>query len=632
MKNIYTYIYLGLIAILASILRLIPSFNYYVWGVDFGIYYSILKSLSIQNLIYRPMNSIWGTSGYGYFPVPYILMEGFHYITGLNIHFIMMHFPQVFSSLTVMGIFVISKKLTGSNTVSLLSSLIVAINPFDVFEESMVGLLNFGHVFLIFSIMFLFLYIKYKKISYIYFSFISAILLMLSHHFSTLMFIISLSSIAVYFKMKNNKDKVLLYYTIVYSMAVFSYWIFFVPSMKSFLQQGLFGIPYYIVPFLFMGIFLLLYHNFENIFRIIKNASYILKKGNGLFDNLNLYIYFLTVSVVIEGLLLYGINGIRINLDVFIFSVPFLFIISFSGIGFRNIRKYEHSFFINIWIVSLTLVFLFSLATWNGILIPYRFLEYIFEPMGIVSSIGIYESYKIMNKKFRNNLNAKIVRIYRDSPGMHGINLNYGGMYFRLYNPNTSNSSSRILLKFDRVNLIPLFISILVIIFFFTTITVYPIVNQVNETSQNYITPVMMSGLDWIIKNGNENYSVATDAVDGLYLESYGFNSTFEYTYNLWLSTNWTSTINELEGNNTYPKIGYVLINSNMFNNGIYGYELSTHPSYDPPIYLNNTTFDKFFSPPFYVMYYNSSLDHTQWVYVFGVNWTYIQNYVKRND
>jgi hypothetical protein len=106
----------------------------------------------------------------------------------------------------------------------------------------------------------------------------------------------------------------------------------------------------------------------------------------------------------------------------------------------------------------------------------------------------------------------------------------------------------------------------------------------------------------------------------------------FEYTYKLWTGENWTDAINEHYGNNTYPKIGYVLINSNMFYNGIYGYELSTHPSYDPPIYLNNTTFNKFFRQPFYILYYNNTFDNSQWVYVFGVNWTYINNYLKNSN
>ncbi|MEM0137278.1 MAG: dolichyl-phosphate-mannose--protein mannosyltransferase, partial [Thermoplasmata archaeon] len=144
--------------------------------------------------------------------------------------------------------------------------------------------------------------------------------------------------------------------------------------------------------------------------------------------------------------------------------------------------------------------------------------------------------------------------------------------------------------------------------------------------SQNYVTPVMMSGIYWIEKNGNKNYSVATDAVDGLYLEALGFNSSFEYTYYLWNSSYWKDAIYELNGfNGTYPKIGYVLINSNMYYNGVYGYELSTHPSYDPPIYISNSSFEKFFSEPFEKVYYNSTYDNSQWVYVFIVNWTYIE-------
>ncbi len=83
-----------------------------------------------------------------------------------------------------------------------------------------------------------------------------------------------------------------------------------------------------------------------------------------------------------------------------------------------------------------------------------------------------------------------------------------------------------------------------------------------------------------------------------------------------------------MEGlNGTYPEIGYVLINSNMLNNGVYGFELVSHPSYDPPILISNLSFEKFFKEPFTKVYYNSTADGSQWVYVFMVNWTYINNY-----
>ena len=629
MKKIYVIIYLISIASIASILRLIPSFNYYVWGVDFGIYYNILKSLSIQNLLYKPMNSIWGTSGYGYFPVPYIIMMGFHYLTGLSIHFIMMHFPQVFSSFTVIGIFLISKELTKFDLISLIASIMVAINPFDVFEESMIGLLIFGHVFLIFSILFLLLYIKYNKMKYLYFSFTFGILLMLSHHFSTLMFIIPLIFISIYYK----NHKTLFYYVLIYTSIVFAYWLLFIPSMKFFFQYGLLGIPFYFVPTMFYLIYIILYLKINKIIELLKSYTHKFKLKNFkiFMNNLNTYLFALIVGLIVEILLLIGIEGIKINLNVFIFSLPFLLIISFSGPGFLNIKKYKNATFLLIWISSLTVVFLYSLFTWNGILIPYRFLEYIFEPMSIISGIGIYESYLVLNKKFNNYHNIKIININNNVYNISGLNINNGATYFRFYNTHPF-LGNRLIIKNYGLNIITIFISILIIIFLFSTISVYPIVNQVNETSQNYITPLMMSALNYLIKYGNRNYSVATDAVDGLYLESFGFNSTFEYTYKLWTCENWTDAINELYGNNTYPKIGYVLINSNMFYNGIYGYELSTHPSYDPPIYLNNTTFYKFFKPPFYILYYNYTFNNSEWVYVFGVNWTYINNYLKDSN
>jgi hypothetical protein len=616
------FVSIFLISLIGILLRILPSYRYSIWGVDYGIYYALTTAFVNLGLVFNSLPSIWGSSGYGNFPMFYWTMVLIHYATGLSINTLLLKVPPIFAGLTIPIIYLIAKKITNSSFIGIVSALFLAVNPLEIFETSMVGLLVFGHLFLLLSILF-FIYSREKRLYYIPLV-LSSIALLLSHHLSTYMYILSIFGIIYLTRILKGKYKIYhieVAYFLSFISATFLYWITRVPSMSSFIEQAFLGtLPWYVVITIFYLLVLFLLY----ITRYIEGFARNLKVS---IEMKYTYSFLLTLFLVFSIFILLitiGIKGIKINYIGIVYSLPFIITLGFIGIGINRVKDYADAKIILFgWISMMSIALIYSTVTWNGVLIPYRYLEYLFEPFSIFGGIGVYEIYKSNSEKMKDE-----DRYYYLPPEgiVRGTIL---GQEVRtsppIYIP--SGVGKKILIRVEKGDFRTIFTILLVIIAMVSLVTAYPLINQVGEISQNYVTPVMMSGIIWLEKHGNKNYSVATDAVDGLYLEALGFNSTFEYTYHLWNSTSWKDAIYELNGlNGTYPRVGYVLINSNMYYNGVYGYQLSTHPSYDPPVYISNSSFQKFFNEPFEKVYYNSTSDNSQWVYVFYVNWTYINS------
>jgi hypothetical protein len=173
-------------------------------------------------------------------------------------------------------------------------------------------------------------------------------------------------------------------------------------------------------------------------------------------------------------------------------------------------------------------------------------------------------------------------------------------------------------------------VAVIVFIILMTGVVAFPLMSDVAPPHQE-ISHVVMSGVRWLVKNDNMNYTVATDHKIGTILEAYHINSSFEYDFKIWNSTNWRDCIWELQGlNGTYPKIGYILITRDMWKYGVYGYQNLQYPV-GAPVRMDNESYAKFHREPFELVFNNSSANGGDWVEVYRVNWTYIYSELNRS-
>ncbi|MGC9192802.1 MAG: ArnT family glycosyltransferase [Thermoplasmata archaeon] len=620
---------LVLITVLGIFLRSIPSLIYPIWSEDYGVYYAVTTAFISSNNIFGAIPSPWGTSGYGNFPMFYWIIDLIHFTTGINVHFLLLHIPPILGGLTVPILYFIAKKVTGSNAIALLSALFLAINPIDIFETSMVGLLVVGHVFLLLSILF-FIYVRENK-KYFILLILSSGSLILSHHISTFMYIISVLGIIFWTRLQSKtylNFKYEISYLVLFTAATFLYWIIRSPTMEGFISGAVHGyLPWYLVIALFyLALYLIfLFADYIKILNI-QITKYILKIKD--------YHYFLATTIIlliiaILGVII-GVNGPKISIISIIYSVPFILTLGFIGVGARHLYEYDKAYmFVTGWFLFLILGLLGSLFTFNTVLYPYRYLEYIFEPLSILAAIGLMALYHYTKEELKTTTKINIVNIKhiekiltRTLTG--GITSNFELSTVAVNKPHYIMTETRDHKKDVRI----LLVSIFSIIIMMSALMSYPIISNAEQVqAPQYISSATMSAITWLQNNGSKNYSnysVATDFIDGVYLESLGFNSSFEYDNILWNATSWQQTYYELEGlNHTYNPILYVLIDSDMYYNGVYGYKYANNP-YAPPIKMGKAGFDKFFYPPFQQIYYYNSTTSSQWVYLFQVNWTYI--------
>ena len=629
--------YLLAITVFAIIIRSIPTWVYSAWGTDFGIYYSItIEFLDKKNPLYE-YPAVWGSSGYGSFPMLYTIILVAHMLTGLPPQELLLRIPPILGGLSVVPLFLLGTKLTGSKKIGLISAALLAINPVHVFQTSMPYLLTVGHLFMLFSLYFFLTWVKEKK--YFWLLVLSSIALLLSHHLTNYIFIISMVGISfiggLFGFISKERVKRAFLFAIPFTTLTLIYWILRVPGMRYFLTSPFnYLIPWYVVAISGLVVFFILY---------IIAMRFTFQFRGEIFDRLEkikiskTFTIFMVVSIVIFLILaLIGLRGYRIPFVSIVYSIPFMLTIGLMGVGLTRIRGYNGFCFIGGWILSITSSMLFGVLTWASVE-PWRHVEYLMEPLSIVGAIGLYEVFK--SDVFKKVYIRRRVKVSMEGPQYKISHRLFTESPFGVDTPIPVASSKPIrdpvvyeeTLPIGRNIQITLVFTVVFIILM-SGITAFPFMNEVHHSTQQGVSPVVMSGIDWLVKNGDKNYTVATNHIIGSIVAAYGFNSSFEYDYKIWNSTTWLSCLDELEGlNGTYPPIGYVIITKDMYRFGVFGYNNSANPL-EPPVIMGEKGYEKFKKEPFELLYRNATADNEDWVEVYTVNWDYIYEYLEGNE
>ncbi len=629
--------YLMIITALAIAVRSIPSWIYSAWGTDFGIYYSITIEFLIKKNPFYEYPAVWGSSGYGSFPMLYLIILGAHFLTGLPPQQLLLKIPPIIGGLTVIPLYMITYEITKDRKISLIASALLAINPIHVYQTSMPYLLTVGHFFLLLSLYFFIKWIKERK--YLGFLIVSSIALLLSHHLSNYMYIISITGISfiggLYNYIPKKTVKRAFRFTISFTTVSIVYWILRVPGMKYFMSSPFhYALPWYGTATI--GIILLIILYKIAITYNLNSSDKLWKKINSL-KIINVFALSLGLSITVFLILaLVGLHGYYIPPIAIFYSIPFMLTIGFIGVGFVKLKEHTESFyFVGSWLLSIIASLIVGLITWSS-LEPWRHIEYMMEPLSIIGAIGIAS---ILNSEFFHKISVR-----------KRVSVSFEGFSYtphKIFGENTLEISNPIPLGGAKVVGDPItyeekypvgkvfktiFIFTITFIVLMSGISAFPFMNHVERSTQEGISPVIMSGIEWLNENGNRNYTVATNHMIGTILEAYGFPSSFEYDYEIWNATNWTDCIDELQGlNGTYPPIGYVLITKDMYENGVFGYNNSQNPL-EPPVFMGKEGYEKFHREPFKLIYRNATADNSNWVEVYTVDWHYINNYLQSHN
>jgi len=627
--------WLILITGIAIIIRSIPAWINAAWGCDFGIYFGLTKSVATQGELF-PEYIGWGSS-YNYFPVLYAINTFAHWITGIDILVLMPKLTPIFGGLTVFIFYFLINELLNNKKIALLSTAILAVIPFHVYQLSHASPLTIGHFFMILS---LYLFFKYRKNSiYIFPLLISTVLLIMSHHLTTYFYLITLIMI-VFFENSSqklwiktlNKD---IFYILLSSASVFIYWIFIAtPVFESFMNNGfkIAGVKigssvvillYFVLFFISLTLSKLVWKfgeklkkkNLENpdsgLHKSLLKIDVFLKKKEPTIRSRKI-IFFTFLIIFISAMVLFIYiplpwTDFPFTWASLFYSIPLLLVFAFTAVGFRYTSNIKNGFLIRGWLFAIILSFIYAISVQSTALLPHRHFEYLMYPVSIISVFGIGA---IFSDPYLKTLITKV-------SNKKDLIIKYKGL-------------NKIITYKTRVSFFVFFIMLILVL----AGSVYTSHNALNQSWEE-ISSEDISAIEWIGANLDKNNSlIVSDHRLERLAEAEGFNTSNDEVINLWYKENISDFIDELlssgKGNSS---ITHILIDDVMKNKGVH---IGPKNSSFRTIFMSNETwtggYDKFLKQPFELIqrFESESKDPItngsyRWAEIYEVNWTYLQ-------
>lgn len=586
------YFWLILITVIAIAVRSIPAWMNAAWGGDFGIYYGLTSRMVENQQIFNEYDG-WGGM-YNYFPVLYIFSAAGHWITGVDLLWVMPKIAPIFGGLTVFILYFIIYELTKRRDLALLSSLFLAVIPFHVYQTSHAAPLTMGHFFMILC---MYLFIKYmNQKKYLIPLLISTVFLIMSHHLTTYFFLITLLFIVVIKSIRVNLREMYrdVFYVTVASALVFGYWIYIAtPVFSTFMNEGLSISSYLVITLFYVSLFGLLL----GIAALKKNTPawvHMLQKTfsfNLASSRKRASLYFIAGFVFIlcaEILFLFvnfPVSGLKMRPLSILYSIPMLLFIGFGCLGVEYLKKMQNHWFFQAWLLAILCSFIYSLVTINTTLFPDRHVEYLTVPACLFTAVGVL--YFFRNRE--------------------------GNVTFSLKKPRSYPSLQVV------------FVLVVCGLVFSNAVAVYPVYTSL-EWMDESIPNETANAIAWIKDNLDKNTTmVATDLRLSKMMWAEGINATYEQTNETWTCDTWVGCVADFTAEENHPLVTHVLIDDVMRYTSVNIHVLQT-------VYMTNESYLKFSQEPFELLYRNATInqedEEVHWAEVYSVNWTFIEHYL----
>ncbi|PNX49163.1 MAG: hypothetical protein BV459_00665 [Thermoplasmata archaeon M11B2D] len=586
------YFWLILITVIAIAVRSIPAWMNAAWGGDFGIYYGLTSRFVENKQIFNEYDG-WGGM-YNYFPVLYIFSAVGHWITGVDLLWLMPKIAPVFGGLTVFIFYYIVYNLTKRRDLALLSCLFLAVIPFHVYQTSHAAPLTMGHFFMILT-MYLFLKTMNEK-KYLIPLLISTVFLIMSHHLTTYFFLMTIFFVVVIKSIHVNLRsmyKDVAYVTIASALA-FSYWTFIAtPVFSTFMSTGLSISSYFVIVLFYVSLISLLL-----AIAALKKTTpawiQTLRKSfscHPIFSRKRASLYFTAGFVFIlcaEILFLFvnfPVSGLKMRPLSIVYSIPMLLFIGFGCAGVEYLKKVQNRWFFQAWLLAILCSFIYSLVTINTTLFPDRHVEYLTVPACLFTAVGV----------------------------LHFLRNREGSVTSSLKKPLTYPSLQVV------------FALVVFGLVFSNAVAVYPVYTSL-EWMDESIPNETANAIAWIKDNLDKNTTmVATDLRLSKMMWAEGINATYEQTNKTWTCDTWVGCVADFTDRENHPLVTHVLIDDVMLYT-------SVNIHVQQSVYMTNESYLKFSLEPFQLLYRNATVnqenEEVHWAEVYSVNWTFINEHL----
>ncbi len=592
------YFWLILITGIAIVVRSLPAWMNAAWGGDFGIYYGLTSRFVENQQIFNEYNG-WGGM-YNYFPVLYIFSALGHWITGVDLLWVMPKIAPIFGGLTVCIFYFIVYELTKRRDLALLSALFLAVIPFHVYQTSHAAPLTMGHFFMMLSC-YLFLKSMDQK-KYLLPLMISTVFLIMSHHLTTYFFLITIFFIVIIKSMRVDLRKMYqdVAYVLVASALTFSYWIFIAtPVFSTFMNHGLSISSYFVIALFYIGLF----GGLLGIAAMKKQNLPLLNKAKNstLFHPAHsrkralLYFtagfVFIFCAEIVFLFVNFPVSGVRMKPLSILYSIPMLLFIGFGCLGVEYLKQVKNRWLFQAWLLAILSSFIYSLVTTNTTLFPDRHVEYLTVPACLFAAVGVIYFFKLRERKMSFSYKKQ--------------------------------------LSYPTIQ--ALFVLVVCGLVFSNAVAVYPVYTSL-EWMDESIPNETANAIEWINHHldGNDTL-IATDLRLSKMIWAEGINATFEETNDTWTCDTWVGCVTDFDAGDDHNQVTHVLIDDVMR-------DISVNVRVMQSVYMSNESYLKFSQEPFTLVYRNVTInrlnEEVHWAEVYSVNWTFIEQHlmVKKNN
>jgi len=609
------WVRLALLAIVlfSALVRIYPLTNYFIWGSDSGEYYFITDHIVEEGAAPEDYQG-WGFA-YPYFTGMENLAAALHLGSGLPIFSSLFVFIPITASLLVLPVFLIAQEIGGDHRVSLIAAGIMATISPNVFPSShpMPGAMGD-----FFQLMALLVFIKMFKHyragrwkgeqdgrpgtsapldrsspvtelirpGHLLLFSLFALALAVTHHLSLYFLFLAVFFIAVFDALTVfHRRRFVVECGVIFFLVTVPtlYWALAFPSFReNVMDETLVVGGREISFFILFPLSLLVLAAF--FFILTLNRHRFADRGSipgfrVVLAKFLLWVFLLTS--LLNYIAFFGVPGTKMDVPDYLalFYATFVVTMSFAPLGRQQVRILEKGFLLYAWFAGIALSFIINSGLSSTVLLGYRHLQYVVEPVAIFAGFGMVFFHDYLAAKFGS------YRDFREERGAAGTGDEVAGFL------NTRSQGTRRRLSVAYV----LFVSVLVVAAVFSAYPPKSLLSGFEEGT----THTEFESVLWVRENLNDETRLVTDhRMSSLVFGFGGHLASWDSYREIYTSENYTGIEELMKEKN----LSFVLLTDTTKE----GVALLQWENADP---MSEEAILKFEEEPFIRLYANSECD-----------------------
>ncbi|HYM39407.1 MAG TPA: hypothetical protein VEY12_04580 [Thermoplasmata archaeon] len=386
-----TGVALAAIALAAVGIRLSPLLGGLYWGSDFGEYFGILRFLTVYG--HMPVHYVGWGSTYPWFPGMFFAQEALVGLGGLDLPTVLNLLIPILGALAVLPIFLLSEEIVHDRRVALFVAAFVAGVMPHVYATSHTAPATLGDL-LAFTSLLLFLRLRRDPRVALPLVLVTATLITTHHLSAYFVILMVLGALVLRGLLRpfvwDAGAKREVGYAGFLLVGTLAYWFGYAAPFRDNILVDVNVQPWWILFVAFGGLLLVLA-------LAVRARGRVTWRYRPRYPDLrySLAMFGLALGFVVglaAGTVLGAVPGTSVSLPpiILVDFAPLLILLAFSSAGRKSFDFMPHGTAVSAWFLALAVSALAGSVVATRVLIPYRHIEYLIVPVGILAGVGFF--------------------------------------------------------------------------------------------------------------------------------------------------------------------------------------------------------------------------------------------------